>query len=105
MGRPRRQPGAGTGLAAALLGEPVPEQLDGLLDSLVHRPASAGLVQGDGPNAGAALRRLAVQLPRQPDELPGDREFPGLGVEVRRSGADYCMLRAEIAGEEPLVAG
>ena len=40
------------------------------------------LVQGDGPAAGAALRRPAVQLPRQRDELPGDGELAGLGVEV-----------------------
>jgi hypothetical protein len=43
-------------------GELVPEQLDGLLDGLVDQPSGACLVRGDGPVAGAALGRPAVQL-------------------------------------------
>jgi hypothetical protein len=51
----------------ALLGELVLEQFDGLPDGLIDEPAGAVLVQGDGPEAGAALGRLrpAVQLPWQ----------------------------------------
>jgi hypothetical protein len=84
IGRPCRQPGPGadTGVATPLLGELVPQQLDGLPDGLVDEPAGADLVQGDGPVAGAALGRPAVQLPGQCDELAADGQLAGLGVQV-----------------------
>jgi hypothetical protein len=41
-----------------------------------------GLVQGDRPAVGAALGRPAVQFPRQGDELAGDGQLAGLGVQV-----------------------
>src|SRR6202042_1099831 len=72
----------GAGVAAALVGELVPEQFDGLPERLVDQPPGACLVQGDGPDAGAALRCPAVKLPGQRDELPGDGQLAGLGVEV-----------------------
>jgi hypothetical protein len=60
----------------------VPEKFNGLLDGLVGQPASAVLIQGYGSDAGAALRRPAVKLSRQRDELPGDGQLASLGVEV-----------------------
>jgi hypothetical protein len=69
-------------VAAPLVGELVPEQLDGLAGRLADQLASVVLVQGDGSGAGAAFRRPAVQLPGQSDELPGDHQLAGLGVEV-----------------------
>jgi hypothetical protein len=78
----RRQPGQVRARESPLVGDPVPEQLDGLAGRLAGQPASAVLVQGDGPDAGAAFRRSAVQLPGQRDELPGDRQLAGLGVTV-----------------------
>jgi hypothetical protein len=79
---PPARPGSDAGVAAPLLGELVPEQLDRLPHGLVDQPPGAGLVQGDGPDTGAALRRPAVQLPWQRDELPGDGQLAGLGVQV-----------------------
>src|SRR5580698_6923462 len=55
--------GPGAGVAAALVGELVPEQVDGLPERLVDQPPSAGLVQGDGPGTGAALRRPQYSSP------------------------------------------
>ena len=60
----------------------MPEQFDGLPERLVDQPPGACLIQGDGPDTGAALRRPAVQLPGQRDELPGDGQLAGPGVEV-----------------------
>ena len=61
---PPAWPGAGAGVGIALAGELVPEQLNGLPDSLAGQPPGACLVQGDGPAADTALRGPAVQLSR-----------------------------------------
>ena len=64
---------AGAGVAAALVGELVPEQFDGLPERLVDQSPGSRLIQGDGPDTGAALRRPAVQLPGQRDQPPQRR--------------------------------
>ncbi len=91
---------AGAGVVAALVGELVPEQFDGLPERLVDQPAGSCLIQGDGPDTGAPLRRPAVQLPWQRDELPGDGQLAGLGVEVvavQRGG----LAAAQAAQRQP----
>lgn len=65
------------------------EQFDGLPDGLVDQPAGAVLVQGDGPETGAALGRPAGQLPWQRDEPARDGQLSRLEVQVvavRRGG-------------------
>jgi hypothetical protein len=81
---PPARPGAGAGVAAALLGELVPQQLDRLPDGLIDQPAGAGLVQGDRPAAGAALRRRLVLVPGFTARL-AFLFGPGVLVAVRRS--------------------
>ena len=52
----------GAGVAAALVGELVPEQFDGLPEGLVDQPAGAGLVQGrrSGNWRGSSAARSTV---------------------------------------------
>ena len=79
---PPARPGAGPGVTAALIAEPVLHQLDALLDGLAGQPPGALVVEGDGAAAGPALRRPAVQLTRQRDQLAADGQFPARGVEI-----------------------
>jgi hypothetical protein len=82
MARSPARPGAGSGVAAPLAGELVPEQFDVGLGGLAGEHEGAGLVQGDGPAAGPALGRPAVQLAGQGDDLTADGQFLGVGVDV-----------------------
>ena len=79
--RPPARPGAGTGVAAALVGEPVLHQVGALLNGLFLKLADLGIAMGSGAPATKAVAELVL--------LDGTfATLPGVVTEGRRVTAN-----------------